>query len=316
MIDRKKLKADARQAMREAKPHPVWVTLAISAIVAVLIFLSLYISGSIETYGSLIRQALSGGLMRSVMSGGELGLSSEGTGGFGSLLVMALELMAALLSAGYMLYCLRLTRHVKASVGDVFDIFGMFLRAVALRVMKSLLLLMFAMLFAVAFSFILTAALLGVSLALYNEPERSADLLLTAMNAPWFLPLSAALTYIPMFIASYFYRLGEYFMFDNPGMSAFQCLAMSRMAMHGRKLQLFLLDLSFIGWYLLSAVPFAALWVQPYITVTTANFYNETAPAFMQDMERKLRARQETIERPPEHHGYHVPGQDRDDETE
>ena len=64
----------------------------------------------------------------------------------------------------------------------------------------------------------------------------------------------------------------------------------------------------------MSAVPFVTLWVQPYITVTMANFYNEAAPQFLKEMEEKLRARQEAMQKPPDYHGYHVPGQSRDDE--
>ena len=314
MIDRKKLKADARLAMREARPHPIWVTLAIAVILAVLTGLSMYISGYFETLAELLRQAASGELVESIMAGEETAIASEGASGFGAFLVMAMEMMMAVLSLGYTLYCLRISRHVKASVGDVFDAFGYFLRAVVLRVMKSLVLLMIGLVFALALSFLLTAVIIVSILVLYNAPEETPEMLLAVMNAPWFLPLSAALTYIPIIAASYFYRLAEFFMLDNPGMSAIQSLSMSRMAMRGRKWQLFKLDLSFLGWVILSAVPFVALWVQPYITVTMANLYNEAAPQFLKEMEEKLRARQEAMQKSPDYRGYHVPGQNRDDD--
>lgn len=316
MIDRKKLKADARQAMREAKPHPFWVTLAVSVILAVLIALSGYISGSYETYRELFRQVVSGELMQSIMSDTGLVLPSGSTSGFGSFLVLALEIMASVISVGYVLYCLRISRHIHASVGDVFDAFGLFLRAIIIRILRSLILFLWAMLFALALSFLITAVILGTILLLYNTPDESPDLLLAVMNSPWFFPVTAVLTYIPLIVVSYFYRLADYFMLDNPGMSCFQCLTMSRMAMRGRKWQLFKLDLSFIGWYILSVVPFVALWVQPYVTITEAGFYSEVSPLFMQDMEQKLRARQEAMRRPPDNRGYHVPGQDRNEDEQ
>ena len=159
MIDRKKLKAGAREAMREAKPHPFWVTLAVSAILAILLGLSMYISGSFETYRELFRLAISGELLANAMSAAGAQTSSEGASGFGSFLVLALELMASVISVGYILYCLRVSRHIKASVGDVFDIFGMFLRALLVRVMRTVLLLLWGMLFGMALSVVLTFVL-------------------------------------------------------------------------------------------------------------------------------------------------------------
>ena len=307
MTDRKALKRRAREAMRGAKPHPFWVTLAVSAILAVLMGLAMYISGSFETYRELFRMAISGELLTNVMSGAGAQTSSEGAGGFGSFLVLALELMASVISVGYILYCLRVSRHIKASVGDVFDVFGVFLRALLVRVMRSVLIFLWGMVFAMALSVILTMALL------VSVPSDSPEAVLAALNAPWLMALIAVIVYTPMFVASYFYRLAEFIMLDNPGMSALQCLSMSRLAMRGRKWELFKLDLSFIGWYLLSIVPFVSLWVQPYTTITAAGFYDEVSPLFLKEMEERFRRRQEAAQKFGDH-GYHVPGQNRDDD--
>ena len=47
--------------------------------------------------------------------------------------------------------------------------------------------------------------------------------------------------------------------------------------MDGHKMELFVLDLSFIGWYLLCVITFgiAFIWVAPYIQATKTNFYNK-----------------------------------------
>ena len=310
MTDRKTLKLRAREAMREAKPHPFWVTLAVAAILAVLMGLSMYIGGSFETYRELFRMIASGELLPGFVSGAEIQVSSEGTSGFGSFLVLALELMASVISVGYILYCLRVSRRIKASVGDVFDVFGMFLRALIVRVMRSVLMFLWGMVFAMAVSVVLTVVLL------ITMPTGSPEEILAVLNAPWLLAVIALFVYVPMIVASYFYRLAEFFMLDNPGMSAFQSLSMSRMAMRGRKWELFKLDLSFIGWYLLSVVPFVGLWVEAYTTITTAGFYDAVSPLFMQELEQKLRERQEARQRPFDSRGYHVPGQKTDDEDD
>ena len=45
--------------------------------------------------------------------------------------------------------------------------------------------------------------------------------------------------------------------------------------MDGHKMDLFILDLSFIGWWIVAAITcgIGALWVAPYVSVTTTNFY-------------------------------------------
>lgn len=302
MIDRKALKASAREAMREAKPHPVWVTLAASAILAVLMGLSMYLSGTFETYRELWQGLMNGDLTASV--------PTDSVSGFGSFLVLALEIMAAVISVGYVLYCLRVSRRIRASVGDIFDAFGIFLRALVIRVMRGLVLFVWELAIALGLS-VLMSLVLVIAI-----PDAPVEAIYALADSPWILAVSAAL-YIPMFIVSYFYRLADYFMLDNPGMSCVQCLTMSRMAMRGHKWELFRLDLSFIGWYLLSVIPFAALWVQPYVKITEAAYYNALAPGFLQDLERRLQARMQAAQdlSTKNTHGYHIPGR-RDDEDE
>ena len=45
-------------------------------------------------------------------------------------------------------------------------------------------------------------------------------------------------------------------------------------------MDLFVLDLSFIGWYLLGSITFgiAYIWIVPYVTATKTNVYNTIKP--------------------------------------
>ncbi len=79
---------------------------------------------------------------------------------------------------------------------------------------------------------------------------------------------------IPGIIAQYRYSMAVYIMLDNPEYSASECIRRSKEMMDGKKLDLFVLELSFIGWALLSIIPFVSLYVLPYMETTTANFYN------------------------------------------
>lgn len=89
--------------------------------------------------------------------------------------------------------------------------------------------------------------------------------------------LWALLFVIPGIIASYRYRMAPYILIDNPDLSIRECVNISKQMMMGRKGELFLLDLSFIGWGLLCAIPLLGwiltLWVIPYEGVTIANYY-------------------------------------------
>lgn len=89
-----------------------------------------------------------------------------------------------------------------------------------------------------------------------------------------FIMLWSMLFVIPGIVAAYRYRQAVYVLIDDPDMSALDCIRASKEMMRGRKGELFVLDLSFIGWSLLSIIPFVNLWVLPYTNVTYANYYN------------------------------------------
>ena len=96
-----------------------------------------------------------------------------------------------------------------------------------------------------------------------------------------FIFLWSLLLIVPGIIAAYRYRLSFYIMFDNPDMRALDCIRKSKALMAGKKLELFVLDLSFIGWEFLASLvqsyivlPVVNIWLAPYKGITYANFYN------------------------------------------
>lgn len=99
----------------------------------------------------------------------------------------------------------------------------------------------------------------------------SATLLMGVFTALW-----SMLFIIPGIIAAYSYSQTIYIMLDHPEMSAMEAIASSRQMMRGHKAEYFVLELSFIGWALLSGFTFGILqiWLEPYMQVTRANFYN------------------------------------------
>lgn len=89
-----------------------------------------------------------------------------------------------------------------------------------------------------------------------------------------YIMLWTLLFIIPGIIASYRYSMAIYIMLDNPEYSASECIRRSKEMMDGKKLDLFVLQLSFIGWRLLTLIPFVDIYVLPYVQTTYANFYN------------------------------------------
>lgn len=84
---------------------------------------------------------------------------------------------------------------------------------------------------------------------------------------------------IPGIIKNYSYSMAFFIYKDhiqsNPDISFLDCITESRKLMNGHKMDLFLLQLSFIGWYLLGLITFGIglIWVIPYKDAANANFY-------------------------------------------
>lgn len=91
-----------------------------------------------------------------------------------------------------------------------------------------------------------------------------------------FIFLWSLLFFIPGIIKSYSYSMTFYIMADNPTISGSDAITQSRKLMNGNKLRLFCLDLSFIGWYLLSALTLGILliFVVPYHYAARTEFYD------------------------------------------
>lgn len=88
-----------------------------------------------------------------------------------------------------------------------------------------------------------------------------------------FVFLWSLLLIVPGIIAAYRYRQALYIMLDHPDMSALKCITASKQMMMGHKGELFVMDLSFLGWYILCIVPFVGIWVYPYSGISYATYY-------------------------------------------
>ena len=111
-----------------------------------------------------------------------------------------------------------------------------------------------------------------------------------------FIILWGILLIVPGFIAAFRYSQAFVIMIDHPEYGIMQCIAESKRIMTGNKMKLFCLQLSFLGWVILSNIPvgivhkvfgqvgaianvaslFAevgSLWLTPYMCVAFVAFY-------------------------------------------
>lgn len=81
---------------------------------------------------------------------------------------------------------------------------------------------------------------------------------------------------IPGIIKKYEYSLADYIKAENPSIGASECLNLSSRMTQGHKMELFILDLSFIGWHILSSFTCGILgliYVFPYYYCSYAYAY-------------------------------------------
>ena len=96
-----------------------------------------------------------------------------------------------------------------------------------------------------------------------------------------FTILWSLLFLIPGIIAAYSYSQAIYILVDDPSKSPLQCLRESKAMMRGHKMELFKLQWSFFGWYLLASLPTfgyaVQVWTVPYISMSYALYYEQLA---------------------------------------
>lgn len=87
---------------------------------------------------------------------------------------------------------------------------------------------------------------------------------------------------VPGIILGLAYAMTPFLLRDHPELSVTETLQMSRTMMMGHKWELFLLELSFIGWMILGIFTFfiGYLWLIPYMQMTTTKFYEQLRAEF------------------------------------
>ena len=173
-IDRRALKAQTQETLRSAQvPPKLFTALYLALVLALNLVDSFTGNGALATFASIL-----------------------------------VSLLAVVLEAGFVLYCMAVRQGERAEYLTLFDGFSFAGKIIALSIVKWFFIFMWSMLFT-----------------------------------------------IPGIIAAYRYRFALYNLCENPELSIFEALNMSKRQTLGYKLQLFRLDLSYLGWVLAGSLP-------------------------------------------------------------
>lgn len=110
---------------------------------------------------------------------------------------------------------------------------------------------------------------------LYGFKNDAGETILLGLMTFIFTALWTLLLVIPGIIKGYSYSMAYYIKADHPEYDWKACIDESKAMMDGHKMELFLLDLSFIGWFIVGALCLGVglFWVAPYVSAARAQFY-------------------------------------------
>lgn len=198
----------------------------------------------------------------------------EGLVGEGTLLYSIIDLAYAIitvpLSFGLIISFMKLKRGEEVSVLDFLkDGFSRFGRSwgIALHTLLRMLLPIIC---------VVLVAILMTSLALVNNFSNTSTI---ATPTSSILSIISIVLYIATLVyvvsRGLLYSLAYNIGYDNPELSSKECVVKSAELMKGNRGNLFLLELSFIGWAILAVftLGIGMLWLMPYMQVALVCFY-------------------------------------------
>ena len=252
-FNRPEAKYRARLAMRGAYPHPMLVTLVYILLTGVLTYAIMYFVTNPFSLAYLY--LVDGENIQDIYRN----LFTVRLVGVYLLMELLITLYQWVMMFGYTAYALGLARRTGPGYRTLLEGFAHLGKALLVGFLTGL----FTTLWGLA------ATLPGVVVIIIGALADSYGLVFLGV----LLVLCGAVVEL---IVSYRYRLATYFLLDNPDMGALASITASKQAMRGHKGELFVMDLSFLGWWVLSAFTLGilSLWVSPYCWASEANFYH------------------------------------------
>lgn len=248
MYQRARLKEEVKQAMRSTRPRPMWVALLFSVIVAAGSWLVNTVIGAVSGVS-----ALSSTFAALLSSGYELEEAFEqliwaysaqlpsvvSAVVLGSLLTGLISyLWTGLMRTGFEGYCLSMVRGEQPRVNRLFCGFPLIGKVLLTQLLVWVFTQLWSLLYAAGF------AAIAVIAGLLMEKLPAVGAVLLALGCAAFMILEVRLVLR--------YALADYALLDQ-GKYGLEAVTESKRLMKGNKGRLFMLQLSFIGWYLIQA---------------------------------------------------------------
>ena len=262
-MDRKLLKAQAKESVANARGNAKIVTLLFLVALVVLEGLSLGVSELLDrTRGThqYLSQTLSSGVRTYVL------IMAIG---------LACQLVMVLFYLGYQSVALRICDQEEFDRGSLLDGFRIWGRGLMLYVYISLLLALWGSLLSIPASYVLVA--------LYQAG---------VLNEMGMANVMMVIVAVVMAIWSYRYRMAYFLLLEDPEKPVRQILNEAKAINQTHRWHLFLLDMSFVPWLLLCVLTCGILliWKLPYIITTYAHTYR-----FLQEDYREKQIRLEAM---------------------
>ena len=243
--NRAQLKQGVKEQIKSTRPRPLWITLLFLVITAAggwvinLLMSSLNWSGAIANYflqltvqGVEAEEAAEYILQLILRNGAEM-ISLIILGSL--LIAFVTYLWESLMGVGYKGYCLDVARGRQPGVGRLFQAFPRIGGVLLTRILTWVFTFLWSLLFLLGFLVVLFIGLALVSVSsLLGGLVIFAGIVAYAVAATWL---------------SLRYSLADYALLD--GASGLEAIRTSKQLMRGNYRRLFVLRLSFIGWYLL-----------------------------------------------------------------
>ena len=121
---------------------------------------------------------------------------------------------------------------------------------------------------------IILAVLLILGLTIFNAISDASNSFLNIISVIVYI---SSIVYVVS--RALLYTISYYISYDNPELSSKECVLKSEELMKGNRGNYFLLELSFIGWAILTCFTFGIglLWLVPYLQVAVVCFYERVA---------------------------------------
>lgn len=245
MYQRAQLKEQVKQAMGGARPRPMWIALLFSVIVTAGTWLINTVINAVSGISVL------NGTMNSLLGAGyELEEAFEQMlWAYGPQLAAVVStviscsvitsllttLWSGLMSIGFEGYCLSMTRNQQPTVNKLFCGFPMIGKVLLTRLLVWVFTLLWSLLYGLGFAVI---CVIG-ALLMAAVPALGVILMVLAWIALMVLLIRLSLRY----------AMADYVLLDQ-GKYGLEAVTASKIMMKGNKGKLFVLYLSFIGWYL------------------------------------------------------------------